>query len=116
MLTSDQAGLWAITYYNARVQREIFSLPPPIRADYWRLKETMRAHGPNLRMPHSRALGDGLFELRPHGKDGIGRVFYCSRVGRRIVILHTFVKKTQRTPDSELRVARSRMKEVQRNG
>lgn len=116
MLTFNDARIWTITYYSARVQREIFGLPARILADYWRLKETMRTHGPYLRMPHSRALGDGLFELRPHGKEGIGRVFYCTQSGRRIVILHTFVKKTQRTPDGELRIALGRMKEVHRNG
>ncbi|WP_332459649.1 type II toxin-antitoxin system RelE/ParE family toxin [Caballeronia hypogeia] len=91
-------------------------MPPSIRADYWRLKDTMKNHGPNLYIPYSRALGEGLFELRPHGKEGIGRVSYCTQAGRRIVILHTLVKKTQRTPKSELRVAFSSMKEVKRNG
>ena len=68
--------------------------------------------GPNLRMPHSRAMGGGLFELRPRGREGIGRVFYCFVVGRRVVILHAFVKKTQDIPKQELRIARKRMKEV----
>ncbi len=70
--------------------------------------------GPNLRMSHSRAMGGGLFE-RPRCREGIGRAFYCFVVGQRIVILHAFVKKTQDTPDNELRLARKRMKEV-RNG
>jgi phage-related protein len=45
--------------------------------------------------------------------DGIGRAFYCFVVGQRVVILHAFVKKTQETPERELRIARRRMKEVQ---
>ena len=69
--------------------------------------------GPNLRMPHSRALGGGLFELRPCGREGTGRVFYCFVVGRRVVILHAFIKKTQSIPEKELKIARQRMKEVQ---
>jgi len=69
--------------------------------------------GPNLRMPHSRAIGGGLFELRPRGREGIGRAFYYFVVGQRVVILHAFVKKTQETPEQELRIARKRMKEVQ---
>ena len=64
-------------------------------------------------MPHSRALGGGLFELRPRGKEGIGRVFYCFVVEKRIVILHAFVKKTRGTPKKELNIARRRLKEVQ---
>jgi len=69
--------------------------------------------GPHLHMPHSRALGNGLFELRPHGKEGLGRVFYCFVIERRIVILHAFIKKTRETPERELKIARKRMKEVQ---
>jgi len=42
-----------------------------------------------------------------------GRAFYCFVVGQRVVILHAFVKKTQETPERELRIARRRMKEVQ---
>jgi phage-related protein len=69
-------------------------------------------HGPNLRPPHSRAFGEGLFELRPRGKSGIGRALYCFLIGRRAVVLHAFVKNSQQTPDRELKLARKRMKEV----
>jgi phage-related protein len=69
--------------------------------------------GPNLRMPHSRAVGGGLFELRPRGREGIGRVFYCFVSGQRVLILHAFGKKTQETPEQELKIARKRLKEVQ---
>ena len=57
-------------------------------------------------------MGNGLFELRPKGPDGIGRVFYCTQVGNVIVVLHSFVKKSQETPDAELRLARQRLKDV----
>ena len=75
----------------------------------------MECNGADLRMPHSRSLGQGLFELRCKGKEGIGRAFYCTMVGREIVVLHSFIKKTQETPDKELALARKRLKEV-RNG
>ena len=87
--------------------------PVDVLADYARLVELLTEHGPDLHLPHSRALGDGLFELRPHGRSGIGRAFYGFRIGRRIVILHAFVKKSQQTPDRELRLARKRLKELQ---
>ena len=64
-------------------------------------------------MPHSKAMGDGLFELRPRGREGIGRVFYCFVIGQRIVILHAFIKKTAETPEREMKIPRKRMKEVQ---
>lgn len=57
-------------------------------------------------------MGDGLFELRPKGSEGIARVFYCMLIGKRIMILHGFIKKTQKTPPKELAVAKRRMKEV----
>ena len=57
-------------------------------------------------------MGNGLFELRLKGAEGIARVFYCAVVERRIVMLHSFVKKTQKTPLRELEVAASRLKEI----
>ena len=109
----SQTSNWHITYYNARVQRDVWAMPAGIVADYLRLTEAMALYGADLRMPHSRAMGGGLFELRPKGPEGIGRVFYCTQVGKTIVVLHSFVKKTQETPDAEMRVARKRLKDVQ---
>ena len=102
-----------ITYFHERVLSEIQSWPVDVLADYARLTELLTEHGPSLRLPHSRAFGDGLFELRPRGRSGIGRAFYCFLVGKRVVVLHAFVKKSQQTPDRELQLARKRCKEVQ---
>lgn len=102
-----------IEYFHARVLAEVECWPVDVLADYARLVEVLIEHGPSLRLPHSRALGDGLFELRPHGRTGIGRAFYCFMVGKRIVVLHAFIKKTQQTPERELKLARRRLKEIQ---
>jgi phage-related protein len=59
-------------------------------------------------------MGDGLFEVRAKSVEGIGRAFYCTMVGKRIVILHGFIKKTDKTPAKELRIARERLKELKR--
>lgn len=72
----------------------------------------METFGPDLGMPHTRAMGKGLFELRLKGVEGIARVFYCTVINRRIVFLHQFVKKTEKTPRKELEIAEQRMKEV----
>ena len=72
----------------------------------------MLAIGPNLGEPHTKSMRGGLFELRLQGAEGIARVFYCTLVGKRIVMLHSFVKKSQRTPKQELEVAQSRLKEI----
>ncbi len=102
-----------ITYFHERVLSENHSWPVDVLADYARLAELLAEHGPSLRLPHSRAFGDGLFELRPRGRSGIGRAFYCFLVGKRVVVVHAFIKKSQQTPDSKLKLARKRLKEVQ---
>jgi phage-related protein len=102
-----------IEYFHERVRSHIEAWPADVLADYARLVELLMEHGPSLRLPHSRAMGDGLFELRPRGRSGIGRAFYCFMVARRIVVLHAFVKKSQQTPDHELKLARKRLKELQ---
>ncbi|NOT17621.1 MAG: type II toxin-antitoxin system RelE/ParE family toxin [Sulfuriferula sp.] len=65
--------------------------------------------------PHTEAFGGGLFELRLKSAEGIARVFYCTRLDKRIVMLHSFVKKTQRTSPNERRIAEKRLKEI-KNG
>lgn len=104
---------YSITYFHTRVKAAIEGWPDGVLADYARTVELLIEFGPHLRMPHARAMGEGLFELRARGREGIGRAFYCFVVGQRIVLLHGFVKKTQETPEHELRIARKRMKEVQ---
>jgi len=103
---------WTIDYYSEDVRLEIDALPVGIRASYARLTELLEEFGLELRMPHSRAIGGGLFELRPRGREGIARVFYCTKVGRKIIILHSFIKKTNETPKRELDIARRRRTEV----
>ena len=103
---------YSIEYFHSRVLSEIESWPSESLADYARIAELLMEHGPNLRLPHSRAFGGGIFELRARGKSGIGRAFYCFLVGQRAVVLHAFIKKSQQTPDRELKLARKRMKEV----
>lgn len=75
----------------------------------------MLVFGPDLGMPHTRAMGKGLFELRMKSQEGIGRVFFCNQSDRRIMMLHAFVKKSAKTPPKELKLARQRMRQVQAN-
>jgi len=103
---------YEIEYFHPRILKEIEAWPESIRIDYARLVELLMDYGPDLRMPHSRAMGNGLFEIRPKGKAGIGRAFFCFRQGKKIMILHAFIKKTQVTPHKELMIALKRMKEV----
>lgn len=104
---------YEVEYYHPKVLATIEAWPVDVLADYARLLELLAEYGPSLRLPHSRSLSHGLFELRPRGRSGTGRAFYCYLSGKRIVIVHAFTKKTQRTPDRELALARRRAKEVQ---
>lgn len=106
---------YTIDFYNQKIKTEIDSWPVGILADFSRIIELLMDFGLQVNMPHSKAMGGGLFELRPRGREGIGRAFYCFVVNHRIVILHAFIKKTQETPEQELKIARKRLKEV-RNG
>ena len=103
---------YAITYYSEAVQEKILELPDTLAARYIVLTRRMVALGPNLGEPHTKAFGEGLFELRLKGAEGIARVFFCTLVGERIVMLHSFIKKTDKTPQREREIAETRMKEV----
>ena len=107
--------VWSLTYYNVKVEQEVAGWPAGIRADYLRTVGMMQAHGPTLGRPQTRAMGEGLFELRAKGREGIGRALFCTVVGRRIVILHGFIKKTEQTPKQDLTTAKDRQKEVMRH-
>ena len=103
---------WTITYFSESVQQEILSVPAGFLARYLRYTDRIEVFGPDLGMPHTRSMGNGLFELRLKAAEGIARVFYCTMVGKKIMVLHQYIKKTAKTPPRELETARRRMKEV----
>ena len=90
---------YTIEFFNQSVQDDILDLPETLLARFFSLADRMTINGANLGEPHTKAMGDGLFELRLKGAEGIARVFYCTLIGKRIVMLHSFVKKlTKRQP------------------
>ncbi len=103
---------YTITYYSEAVQEEIIDLPDTLAARYIVLTRRMVALGPNLGEPHTKAFGESLFELRLKGAECIARFFFCTLIGKRIVMLHSFIKKSDRTPKRELDVAQTRLKEI----
>ena len=103
---------WSVTFFSDRVEADILALPAGFVARFVRYAERMEQFGPDLGMPHTRSMGGGLFELRIKAAEGIARVFYSTVIDRRIVFLHSFVKKAEKTPPKELEIARRRMKEV----
>ena len=103
---------YTIAYHSDAVQAQILDLPDTLAARYVVLTRRMVVLGPNLGAPHTKAFGEGLFELRLKGAEGIARVFFCTLVGKRIVILHSFIKKSDKTPLRDREIAEARMKEV----
>jgi phage-related protein len=96
-----------IVYYSEAVQHEIASWPVKDRAVYVRITELMQTYGSNLGMPYTRRIAPGLFEIRAKS----GRAFYCTEVEKKIVILHAFIKKSQKSPKRHIETAKKRMKE-----
>lgn len=103
---------YTIAYYSEKVENEILKLPKAMQAKYLQFLECMEEFGPNLGLPHTKSMGRGLFEMRLKSFEGIARVFYCTMIDKKIVVLHSFVKKTTKTPSKELEIANKRMNEV----
>jgi phage-related protein len=106
---------WTIRYYDDELQQRIMMFPDGIQARYIHLTERMLIFGPDLGMPQTRSMGQGLFEMRMKSKEGIGRMFFCTLPGRQIIMLHAFIKKSAKTPARDLKIARARQKEVKEN-
>lgn len=104
---------WVVETLNPTVDAELAALPADMRARFVRLADMIAELGFEA-LPHStvKHLEDRLWELRVTGRDGISRIIYVTATGRRVVILRAFVKKTQKTPQRELAIARQRAKEV----
>lgn len=106
---------WQIKYYNQRFENEILKLPAGLLARYLRLADLLIEFGSNLGLPHTKKIETGLFELRVKSKEGIARVFFCTKISKKIIMLHSFIKKSTKTPKKEIEIARRRMKEVLEN-
>ena len=106
---------WKIKYYSEKLERDILNLPDGLLARYLRVTDLMIEFGANLGLPHTKLIDKGLFELRVKSKEGIARVFFCIKIGKKIIMLHSFIKKSQKTPKKEIRIAKTRMKEVLEN-
>ncbi|MBP9777609.1 MAG: type II toxin-antitoxin system RelE/ParE family toxin [Rickettsiaceae bacterium] len=103
---------WKITYFCEDTQKLLLKWPKGLLAKYLRILDLMADNGANLGLPFTKAMGAGLFEIRVKASEGIGRIFYCTVINKEIVILHCFIKKTQKTPTKELNLAKQRMLEV----
>lgn len=104
---------WAVETLDETVDAELDALPVSLRARILRLMEMIENVGlENMREPHVKHIEGKLWELRAKAADGIARGFYTTAIGRRVIVLHVFVKKSEKTPRRTLEVARQRMKTV----
>lgn len=104
---------WSISFVNEKSEGEVLSLSPDLKAKFLHIGDMLQDFGPQkMGLPHIRPLGKKLWELRLKGKDNIARSIYVLASRKRIVILHTFIKKTQKTSDKALKIALSRLKEI----
>jgi phage-related protein len=93
--------------------RELDELAQDIRQRFLRVAELIQQHGlAAMREPHVKHLEGKLWEIRMKGKDGIARAIYVTVAGERAIVVHVFVKKSQKTPTRALEIARERAKEV----
>ncbi len=104
---------WRITFYSTKVEQETLALPDGILASFLRIVELIEEFGPALGRPHTAPLGQGLFEIRAKGSEGIARSVFCTVKGQEIVVLITVIKKGNKIPSHHMDTARKRQKEVQ---
>lgn len=105
---------WTVETLGPVVDSEIATMPADMQAAFLRLAERIEAVGlEHIREPHVKHLRGKLWEMRFGGRDGIGRAVYIAARGRRVVVLHAFVKKTRKTPRAVLELAERRAVEIE---
>ena len=104
---------WSIVFLDEAVQAELDALPPDFRASFERITRLIQTFGlDRVHEPYIKHLEDRLWEMRLRGREGIARAIYVTALGRRVVVVRVFTKKTQKTPRREIELARQRAKEV----
>jgi phage-related protein len=104
---------WTVETLDSRVDAELDALPVDMRDRFVRIARLLEEFGPQqVHEPYVKPLVGKLWEMRMKGKDGIARAVYLAAHGRRLVVVHVFVKKTQKTPNSAIETATRRAKEA----
>jgi phage-related protein len=104
---------WSVQFLNDDVRRELEALPKDILASFLRISRLIEVEGlEKVHEPYVAHLEGSLWEMRMKGRDGIARAAYVTAIGRRVVVVRVFPKKTQKTPRREIELALKRAKEV----
>lgn len=105
---------WTVETLDGTVDAELTGLPADMRARFVRVAQLIEAVGlPNVREPHVKHLRGAVWEMRLSGKAGIARALYVTAKGQRVIVVRAFMKKTQKTPVSEIELALQRAKELE---
>ena len=102
---------FTITFYETSdsrcpVEEFINIQDTKMKAKIYRNLLLLEEHGNQLRLPYSKHLDDGIFELRTQSAGNITRILYFFVVGKEIIVTNGFTKKTQETPPSEIELAK----------
>ncbi len=113
---------WTVEYYRDKDCKEpaadfIDSLHHEARAKVFRLIKLLKDYGVLLKEPYTKQIRGKIRELRVKDSHGAVRVLYFTYTGKRFILLHGFIKKTDKTPEKEIEIAEKRMKDfLQREG
>ncbi len=103
--------MWKVEFVNQKASDEFESLPKDIRARMLHLIKKLEVKGNTLGEPHTKSLGNGMFEIRAKSSEGVARSMYCYRIGKVILILVIAVKKQDKLPKSVMEIAKKRLEE-----
>ena len=104
--------MWTL-YVNPLAETELMTMPSDIQARFVHISEMLQEFGPqSVGPPHIRFLQDKLWEMRMKGRDGIARAIYVAQTGKQLVVLHVFIKKTEKTPRRALKTATERLRKI----
>jgi phage-related protein len=105
---------WQVGFLDEEIKTTLDAFPADIRASFQRIVELIQAHGlEHVREPYLKHLEGPLWEMRLKGKGGIARAIDVTAGGMRIVVVHVFSKKTQKTPRREIVQALRKAREVE---
>ena len=98
---------WTVALHP-QAEPELRALPADMRARFLHIAAMLEDFGPHqVGLPHVRPMEGKLWEMRMQGRDGISRAIYAAMRGRRLLVLHVFVKKTQATPRTAIEIGRA---------
>jgi phage-related protein len=104
---------WVVLVADHRVEKEVASLSKDVQSYLLHIIEMIKEHGiEDVKMPYVKQISGKIWEMRVKGRDGIARALYVATIGKKVVILHAFVKKTQKTPQDAINLAIKRGKEL----